>query len=252
MDQFERYTAGAGHSFYTSTRFPEEYREKYAFVTEGTGKLVGQFVVEPKGASYQAKQSHNNLYSSADAWSGPVAAETGPDGAVWISDWYNLIIQHNPTPNKANSGLDAKNGKGNAYETPVRDTQHGRVYRIYPSNTRDDKNPGVDLTKQDTLVAALSHSNLFWRMTAQSLLVQRAKNDVNSALKELVGKSGIASPHAFATLAASHALDDATVASALRSSNRALRRIAIDYAGKTAPAVLLLSLINISEPTRPY
>jgi putative membrane-bound dehydrogenase-like protein len=241
VDQFERYTAGAGHSFYTSTRFPEEYREKYAFVTEGTGKLVGQFVVEPKGASYQSKQLYNNLYSSADAWSGPVAAETGPDGAVWISDWYNLIIQHNPTPNKQNSGLDAKNGKGNAYETPVRDTQHGRVYRIYPSGTRDDKNPGLDLAKQDALIAALSHPNLFWRMSAQSLLIQRAKNDVVPALKELVKKSEAASSHAFAVLASLRALDDASIATALRSSNRALRRIAIDHAGKSAPAVLLVS-----------
>ena len=241
VDQFERYTAGAGHSFYTATRFPEAYREKYAFVTEATGKLVGQFVVSPKGASYQAKQLPNNLYSSADAWSGPVAAETGPDGAVWISDWYNLIIQHNPTPSKANSGLNAKNGKGNAYETSVRDKQHGRVYRIYPAGSKDDENPKLDPAKHETLLAALSHPNLFWRMSAQGLLVQRGNPDVVPALKSLVEKSDVASAHAFAVLVSLHAIDDATTTAALRSSSRALRRIAIAYAGKTSPTVLLAS-----------
>lgn len=239
VDQFERYTAGAGHSFYTSNRFPEEYREKYAFVTEGTGKLVGQFAITPKGASYVAKQVNNNLYNSADAWSGPVAAETGPDGAVWISDWYNLIIQHNPTPSKANSGMDAKNGKGNAYETPVRDTRHGRVYRVYPAGSKDDVNPKLDLTKEKTLVDALSHPNLFWRLTAQGLLIQRGKADVVPALKALVAKGDAASSHAFAVLTALKATDDATTREALTSGNRALRRISTEFAAKSTPALLV-------------
>lgn len=60
-------------------------------------------------------------------------------------------------------------------------------------------------------------------------------------MKQLVAKSDASSAHAFSVLAALHALDDAGIAAALRSPNRALRRIAIDYAGKTAPAVLLAS-----------
>ena len=51
-------------------------------------------------------------------------AEVGPDGHVWVIDWYNFIVQHNPTP----QGF--KTGKGNAYETPLRDKTHGRIYRI--------------------------------------------------------------------------------------------------------------------------
>ena len=39
-------------------------------------------------------------------------------------DWYNFIVQHNPTP----EGF--KTGKGAAYETPLRDKTHGRIYRI--------------------------------------------------------------------------------------------------------------------------
>ena len=51
-------------------------------------------------------------------------AEVGPDGNVWVIDWYNYIVQHNPTP----AGF--KTGKGAAYETDLRDKTHGRIYRV--------------------------------------------------------------------------------------------------------------------------
>ena len=54
-----------------------------------------------------------NLLASDDEWTAPIAAEVGPDGALWVIDWYNFIVQHNPTP----SGF--KTGKGGAYETPA-------------------------------------------------------------------------------------------------------------------------------------
>src|SRR5690606_25504581 len=138
-----------------------------------------------QGAEFKAVQMFNNLYNSADAWSGPVCAEVGPDGAVWICDWYNLIIQHNPTPNRQNSGLDARNGKGNAYETPLRDKQHGRIYRVYPKASSDDANPGLDPSKPDTLVAGLGHPNLLWRLHAQRLLVEKGDQAVAAKLAEL-------------------------------------------------------------------
>jgi hypothetical protein len=66
-----------------------------------------------RGASFKARQRPNNIFNSADAWTSPVAAEVGPDGALSICDWYNLIVQHNPTPSVASSGVDAETGKGN-------------------------------------------------------------------------------------------------------------------------------------------
>ncbi len=246
VDQFDRYTAGAGHAFYTSTRFPEAYRDKIAFVTEGTGKLVGQFEIKAKGAGYSARQLPNNLYNSADAWSGPVHAETGPDGAVWICDWYNLIIQHNPTPNKNSAGYDAKTGRGNAYETPMRDKTMGRMYRVYPEGTKDDVNPKLDPKNLDSLLAALSHPNLFWRIQAQSLIVESGSPAAAAKLKELVkasatGSAALAATHAVYALQGLNALDADTVKVALSSSNRALHRAGL----KNAPATEeLLDLVS--------
>ena len=216
VDQHEKYTAGAGHAFYTAERFPEEWREKTAFVTEATGKLVGTFDITRVGSGYKAAQRFNNLYNSADAWSGPVCAETGPDGAIWICDWYNLIIQHNPTPNVRSAGLDAKSGKGNAYETPLRDTHFGRVYRIYPKDTVDEINPGLDANAPDTLISGLNHPNLLWRMHAQRLIEERHEPSIVGKLMPVAASGTRASAHAIHALANLGALDDLTVKNALR------------------------------------
>ncbi len=229
VDQFDRYTAGAGHSFYTSNRFPKEYQDKIAFVCEPTGKLVGDFEIIQDGAGYISRQLPNNIYNSADAWSGPVCAETGPDGAVWICDWYNLIIQHNPTPNKNSAGYDAKTGRGNAYETPVRDKSMGRLYRVYPKGTENDVNPKLDPKNLDSQIAALSHPNLFWRTQAQRLIIESASPDAAAKLKALIKKdpNGRAIVPAIYALKTLGALDDETVRSALASADRGIFRAGV-------------------------
>jgi uncharacterized protein len=236
VDQFDRYTAGAGHAFVTSTRMPESYRDKMAFVCEPSGKLVGSFEVSRAGSGFVARQSPNNLYSSADAWSGPVCAEEGPDGAVWICDWYNLIIQHNPTPSKASAGLDAKNGKGNAYETPVRDTKLGRIYRVYPKGSKNEAEPKLDIKTPASLVSALKHPNLFWRLQAQRLIVENQIKSLAPALKEIVTSNGPGALQAYQSLNGLGALDDDAAKAALTSSSRGLRRAAISAASGTALA----------------
>src|SRR5205807_1106424 len=108
-------------------------------------------------------------------WTAPILAEVGPDGALWVIDWYNFIVQHNPTP----AGF--KTGKGAAYETPLRDKTHGRIYRIVYTGGKKGvkaKAPRLDRADPKALVAALGHDNLWWRQTAQRLLVERGQADV--------------------------------------------------------------------------
>ena len=157
----DRYTAAAGHSFHTASRFPENYRDRIAFVCEPTGKLVSQFEITAKRTGYVSTHPPNDLYSSGGGWS-------GPDGAVWIADWYKLII----APNKNSAGYDAKNGEGNAYETPLREDPFGCILRVYPKGSKDDTNPKLVPTDLNSLLASLAHPNLFWRLQAQRLIVE--------------------------------------------------------------------------------
>lgn len=177
VDQFGGYTAGAGHAVYTARQYPKEYWNRTAFVCEPTGHLVGTFVLRRNGADFSSQNTFN-LFASDDEWSAPIMAEVGPDGNVWVIDWYNYIVQHNPTP----AGFE--NGKGNAYETDLRDKRHGRIYRvIYGESTEpytlQDASP-------EKLVATLKHPTQLWRKHAQRLLVERGKDDVVPALIELI------------------------------------------------------------------
>ena len=176
VDFFGGFTAGAGHALYTARAYPRPYWNSTAFVAEPTGHLVATFALEKRGSDFA---SHNewNLVASDDEWTSPISAEVGPDGAVWVSDWYNYIVQHNPTP----KGF--RTGKGAAYETPLRDKTHGRIYRISPVGSAI-KSTSMTLDPGDGpgLVAALKSDNMFWRLQAQRLLIGRAKKDVIPAL----------------------------------------------------------------------
>ena len=168
VDVHGGFTAAAGHNFYTARDFPKEYWNRIAFVNEPTGRVIHNAVLEQQGAGFIEKDGWN-LLASSDEWVGPVHAEVGPDGAVWVADWYDFIIQHNPTPR----GFE--NGKGNAYINPMRDSERGRIYRIKYKHAKPYSPLKLSKDNVEGLVSALESDNLFWRMHAQRLLVE-AKN----------------------------------------------------------------------------
>jgi putative membrane-bound dehydrogenase-like protein len=184
VDWHGQFTAAAGHALYTARTYPKQYWNRTAFVSDPTGHLTGTFVLERDGSGYRTHNSWN-LLAGDDEWVAPVMAEVGPDGNVWIIDWYAFIVQHNPTP----QGF--KTGKGGAYETELRDRKHGRIYRLVPKNAK----PADAMTLKDAapekLVSALKSDNLFWRRHAQRLLVERHNKDVVPALIEMTGDARV-------------------------------------------------------------
>ena len=170
VDVWGGYTAAAGHSFYTARSFPQAYWNRIALVCEPTGNVVHNAIIEKEGAGFVEKNG-SNLLASADEWVSPVEAKVGPDGAVWVADWYNFIVQHNPTPTPERGGYEANTGEGNAYVNPLRDRQHGRIWRIVYRQAEPYTSLDLSVEDPETLVAALRHDNMFWRLTAQRLLV---------------------------------------------------------------------------------
>lgn len=182
VDHHGGYTAGAGHALYTARTFPEQWWNRTAFVCGPTGHLVGTFVLRREGANYKST-SPVNLLASDDEWSAPVMAEVGPDGAVWVIDWYNYIVQHNPTP----QGF--KTGRGAAYESDLRDKKHGRIYRVVPVGEAGDKLHAFESLAEKTnteLVETLKHPSFRWRLHAQRLLIEREADEVADQLAKLV------------------------------------------------------------------
>jgi putative membrane-bound dehydrogenase-like protein len=225
VDQFGRYTAGTAHEIYTARAFPREYWNRTAFVAEPTAHVIGQFELSDNGSGFRAKNRWSFL-SARDAWVAPVQIKTGPDGAVWVSDFYTLVAQHNPTPRNMMGCCET--GKGAAYETPNRDRLHGRIYRIVYDSAPTAPTRRLDTATPAQLVAALQDDNLFWRMTAQRLLVERKATSVIPALVQLASDHTVdalgLNPGALHALWALHGLGAMTAnGDAMTAARNALR-----------------------------
>ncbi|MEC5125311.1 PVC-type heme-binding CxxCH protein [Verrucomicrobiales bacterium BCK34] len=236
VDVFGGYTAGAGHALATSANFPPSFRNRAAFIAGPTGNLLGRFDLKKKEHHYTATNAYPFL-ASADEWFSPVAAEVGPDGNLWIADWYNFIIQHNPTPSAERGGYEGVKGKGNAHENPNRDRQHGRIYRAIWDGAQLSTITSLEGADSDRLVAALGHDNQFWRMAAQRLLVTGKITAAATKLRALVnGESTITAIHALWTLEGLGELDRASHQLALLSKDPDIQRNAIRALGSDSTA----------------
>lgn len=184
VDVHGGYTAAAGHQLYTARSFPKQYWNRIAFITEPTAHLVGQGVMEKQGAGFVTRDGYN-LLAGAEEWVAPVHAQVGPDGAVWVADWYNFIAQHNPTP------PGYSNGPGNAYETSMRDRHRGRIYRVVYRDARPARKRSLSKADPAGLLAALASDNMLWRLHAQRLLVERGQQDVVPQLLALARDTSV-------------------------------------------------------------
>lgn len=206
VDVFGGYTAAAGSNFIYSDALPKRF-QGMAMVCEPTMKVVALMDVQPDGAGYKALDAFN-LYASSDEWNSPVHAEVGPDGAVWVADFQNFIIQHNPTPSLERGGFVATTGVGGAHENDLRDHSRGRIYRI----TAKDASKATD--------------TLYGRLTAQRVAVE-AKSYKPSAN---YGVHDLWTQHALGLL------DAKTHQAALISKDAKLRRNAIRALGSDKAA----------------
>lgn len=260
VDVFGGYTAAAGHNFYTARAFPQKYWNKVAFVAEPTGHVLHQNMMVKKGTDYEDKEAFN-LMAGADEWFSPVFAEVGPDGAVWVADWYSFIIQHNPTP------VGFKNGQGNAYETDLRDYTHGRIYRVAWKDAPAYTPLSLSKDRPAELLSTLRHTNMLWRQHAQRLLVERGNTDVVPQLLEMLQDQSadavglnVGAIHALWTLKGLGAIDSPMpmgkavrdeVLSALKHISPAVRKNAVQVLPRTeatAKALLANNCLNDDEP----
>lgn len=256
VDVFGGFTAASGHNFYTARAFPKNYWNQIAFVSEPTGHILHQNQMVKNGTNYEDKEAFN-LMAGADEWFSPVFSQVGPDGAVWVADWYSYIIQHNPRPD------GFKMGVGNAYETDLRDYTHGRIYRVGYNQAPEYKPLTLDINKPKELVEALHSSNMFWRNHAQRLLVERGKTDIVPELLTIVNSQKVdeiglnaSAIHAIWILKGLGEIENnkdaiLAVAGALKHPSWAVRKNAIQALPNTqtiAKYILVSDLLTDSEP----
>ncbi len=228
IDHVGGFTAAAGSTVYTGGAWPAKYDYTH-FVSEPTVNLVHHDVVAPKGVTYGAKRSKpEEFLTSRDLWFRPVETRIGPDGALYVADFYNLAAVHNDTRGPPHDAF-------NAAVRPDRDHEHGRLWRVQHEQAITLPQPRLEGAGAEALTAALAHPNRWHRMTAHRLLAER--RETSPTLRGLLDAAvpARARTHALWLLDAQGALDGRALASALRDSNAGVRKNAARIAGLREP-----------------
>ena len=170
MDHLHYSTGIAGIAFYAADHFPKEYQGNI-FIGNVVTSRVNLDRIEWRGSSPWANEKPD-FVKSDDQWFRPVDIKLGPDGALYIADFYNKIIGHYE--------VDLRH--------PQRDRHRGRIWRIVYRGA-DGKGkptaPRADWTKAKTseLIDDLRHTNLTVRMLATNQLAERQGAETIEAVK---------------------------------------------------------------------
>jgi putative heme-binding domain-containing protein len=214
-------TAIAGMVFYDDDQFPAEYRWN-TFIGNVMTCRINRDSYPEYGSTRIAKEEPDFL-SSDDPWFRPVMLELGPDGAIYMADFYNRIIGHYEVP----------------LDHPGRDRERGRIWRIVYTgkDAAKHRSPKFNLSKASAskLIAELASPNITRRMLATDQLVDRVGS---SAIKPLskIQRSKSAKPtqkvHTLWALDRLGGLDDKMLASAANDNARVVRVHAMKVLGE--------------------
>src|SRR5947209_2301612 len=146
--------AHCGTMIYLGGTWPEEYRGRM-FMGNIHGRRLNVDVLKRKGSGYVASHSPDFLLAN-DAWARFINFRYGPDGNVFLIDWYDQQACHTGNPQ-------------------VWDRSNGRVYKI---SYRGTKPVQVDLSKKTTeqLARLQIHENDWYVRHARRLLHERGAN----------------------------------------------------------------------------
>jgi putative membrane-bound dehydrogenase-like protein len=173
------FTAAAGSCFYDGGAWPNEWNTSH-FVCEPTVNLVHHDVITPNGVTFKAtKAREQEFITSRDLWFRPVDVRVGPDGALYVLDFYNQAVVHNDT-------RGPKHGPTNFAIRPDRDHEHGRIWRVQNKKAQPAVVALPIPTAPDKAVALLDSPSAWVRNTAERLLVEHADANTASLIKHYI------------------------------------------------------------------
>ncbi len=212
-------TSGCSPVVYEADLFPESYRGN-SFMCDPANNLVHRDLLVAQGPVFSARRAdaHSEFLASTDNWFRPVCLTLGPDGALYVADFYREVIE---TPLSLPEDIKRK--------LNLESRGRGRIWRIIPEGARRTKRPALSKASTAELVRQLDDANLSWRLTVQRLLVQRQDAAAVKPLQQLarVAKRPQTRAHALWTLDGLHALNEGLILNALHDPEAGVRAQAL-------------------------
>jgi len=149
--------AYCGITWFDSDVYPEPYRRRL-FMGNVHGGCINVDRLERSSSTYRGLPDPDFLVAN-DVWFMPVAQKTGPDGCLWVLDWYDRYHCYQDA-NADPAGVDR---------------QRGRLYRVTYQGTPASRPFDLAARTDGELIELLGHPNVWMRETAQRLIGERSR-----------------------------------------------------------------------------
>lgn len=174
VDHKHHMAAYSGVNIYQGNQYPREWLG-HALMGNIHQNALDHDRLTPSGSSFKATAEQDFLTTS-DGWFMPISIQCGPDGALWVMDWYDKY----PCYQNANAdpaGVDRERGR--VWRVVYTGAQPGK-----PVPSRPERDMDLAKLPSARLVDLLGHPNVWQRRTAQHLLQERRDASTRTALVE--------------------------------------------------------------------
>jgi putative membrane-bound dehydrogenase-like protein len=243
----DRFSGSTGSTIYHGDAMPKEFYGNI-FTGDVSGNLVHRDILSPSETSpvMVAKRAESEktkeFISSTDPWFRPITFSVGPDGYLYMLDYYRQHIETPVSiPDDLKADMDFMAG-----------SDMGRIYRVKPANT-PYKNVQVNLHAASSiqLLTYLSYENGWYRTHAHRLLLERQDKSVIKEAKLLFNKSKDPRTrlHLLYVLEGLNSLDIAVIKKGLQDSSPDVRENALMLAERYSELMpTMLKMVNDSSP----
>jgi putative membrane-bound dehydrogenase-like protein len=165
-----RMSVGGGHAhsgclIYQGAAYPEKWHGR-VFMNNIHGSRINTDILKRKGSSYVGSHGEDFLIAN-DPNFRAIQLRTGPDGSIYMTDWYDPQICHNT-------------------DAAIWDRTHGRIYKVVYNGTKEPILGDLSQLPTADLIKLLKSDNSWWWRQALLILEERGDGSRSRTLKDMI------------------------------------------------------------------